>query len=162
MTSSSVILYLLILFYAITCLFLILTILLQAGKGSGLSSLGSGAGGSLSDSLGATGAEKTLSKVTSWGAGIFLALSLILTLYGAHLERSGGLVIGPASTVEAPALPASGAPAQAPAGAEKKEGSLPAGKSKDSKPVEKAAPDAKAPASQAPASKAPASAPSGS
>lgn len=111
---SDIWVFLLVLVYAITCLFLILTVLLQSGKGGGLSSLGSGAGGGLSDSLGATGAEKTLVKATSWAAGIFLVLSLVLTLYGARLERSGGLEITPVSAPTAPAAPGSdaGQPAQ--------------------------------------------------
>jgi len=106
-------LFLLILVYTLTCVFVILTILLQSGKGGGLSSLGSGAGGALSDSLGATGAEKTLVKATSWGSGIFLALSIILTLYGSYVERSAGLSIGaaPATTAPATTAPASTAPA---------------------------------------------------
>lgn len=111
---SDIWVFLLVVLYAITCLFLILTVLLQSGKGGGLSSLGSGAGGALSDSLGATGAEKTLVKATSWAAGIFLVLSLALTLYGARLERSGGLEITPVSAPTAPAAPApdAGQPAQ--------------------------------------------------
>ncbi len=98
---STLLLMLLVILYSLTCLFVILTILLQSGKGGGLSSLGSGAGGALSDSLGATGAEKTLIKATSWASGIFLVLSLALTLYGSRLQQTGGL----------PALPAPPAPA---------------------------------------------------
>lgn len=108
---NPIVLYLLIFAYAGTCLFLILTILLQSGKGGGLSSLGSGgAGGALSDTLGQTGAEKTLAKATSWTAGVFLLLSVILTIFGAERENSGAALLGG----EVQGIPA---PATAPAGA---------------------------------------------
>lgn len=107
---STFLLYLLAFIFALVCIFLILTILLQSGKGGGLSSLGSGAGGAISDTLGATGAEKTLVKATSWAAAIFMVLALVLTLWGAHLQRSGGLLVGDIRPASAPA-----APAQAPA-----------------------------------------------
>ncbi len=147
-------LFLLILVYTLTCMFVILTILLQSGKGGGLSSLGSGAGGALSDSLGATGAEKTLVKATSWGSGIFLVLSIVLTLYGSYKERSAGLSIGgapaaptaPATTAPATTAPATTAPATtAPATttAPAAGSTAPAG---TSQPAAPAAPPAAAPA----------------
>ncbi len=129
------ILFLLILVYTITCVFVVLTVLLQSGKGGGLSSLGSGAGGALSDSLGATGAEKTLVKATSWGSGVFLALSIILTLYGSYIERSAGLSIGAGPA--APTAPAGTAPAT-------------------TSPASTTAPATTAPATTAPATTAPA------
>ncbi len=78
----------LILVYVLVCGFLILVVLLQSGKGGGLSGLLSGGGG-LSDSFGASGAEKTLSNWTTYCAIAFLVVSLALTLLGArHFQKS--------------------------------------------------------------------------
>lgn len=145
-------LFLLVLVYSLTCIVVIASILLQAGKGGGLSSLGSGAGGALSDSLGATGAEKTLVKATTWASGIFLALSLILTLYGARLEKTGGLSIGTPAAQTQPAAPASApatqpesapaasdAPVSTPADAEKSEAVVPPAPAPDETAADKPA-----------------------
>ena len=79
---------LLILVYVSVCGFLILVVLLQSGKGGGLSGLLSGGGG-LSDSFGASGAEKTLGRWTTYCAIAFLVISLCLTLLGArHFQKS--------------------------------------------------------------------------
>ncbi len=78
----------LILVYVSVCGFLILVVLLQSGKGGGLSGLLSGGGG-LSDSFGASGAEKTLGHWTTYCAIAFLVVSLALTLLGArHFQKS--------------------------------------------------------------------------
>ena len=78
----------LILVYVLVCGFLILVVLLQSGKGGGLSGLLSGGGG-LSDTFGASGAEKTLSRWTTYCAIAFLVISLSLTLLGArHFQKS--------------------------------------------------------------------------
>jgi len=58
---------------------LILVVLVQSGKGGGLSGL-VGAGSTLGDHLGATGAEKTLNRWTSYCAVGFLILNLSLVL----------------------------------------------------------------------------------
>ena len=77
-----------ILAYVLVCGFLILVVLLQSGKGGGLSGLLSGGGG-LSDSFGASGAEKTLGNWTTYCAIAFLVVSLALTLLGArHFQTS--------------------------------------------------------------------------
>jgi preprotein translocase subunit SecG len=79
---------LLILAYVAACGFLIFVILLQSGKGGGLSGLLSGGGG-LSDSFGASGTEKTLNRWTTYCAIAFLVISLALTLLGArHFQKS--------------------------------------------------------------------------
>ena len=78
----------LILGYVLVCGFLILVVLLQSGKGGGLSGLLSGGGG-LSDTFGASGAEKQLSRWTTYCAIAFLVISLCLTLLGArHFQKS--------------------------------------------------------------------------
>jgi len=91
---------LLIIFIGI-CVFLILVILLQAGKGGGLSSLIGGAG-AFADSLGATGVEKTLNRWTTYCAVTFGILSILLTLIGAHYAKPQSIVDG----MEAAARPA--------------------------------------------------------
>ena len=73
----------LVLVYVLICGFLILVVLLQSGKGGGLSGLLSGGSG-LSDTFGASGAEKTLSRWTTYCAIAFLIISLLLTLMGAR------------------------------------------------------------------------------
>lgn len=70
---------LLLIIYTLACCVLIFIILIQSGdKGGGLSSLGSSSQG-LSDALGATGAEKTLNKITTAAATIFIILAVILS-----------------------------------------------------------------------------------
>ncbi len=103
--------------YVLVCGFLILVVLLQSGKGGGLSGLLSGGGG-LSDSFGASGAEKTLGRWTTYCAIAFLVISLCLTLLGArHFQKS---LLGefpeemppPAQVTPAQVTPAQVTPAQ--------------------------------------------------
>jgi len=96
--------------HVFVCVFLILVILLQAGKGGGMGSLGGGAGAQTV--FGGRGAQTFLGKVTSVSAAIFMLTSLSLAWNSTHtrsvMERH-----------EAPAAPASGTapavPAPAPA-----------------------------------------------
>lgn len=60
---------------------LILVVLVQSGKGGGLSGL-VGAGSALGDHLGATGAEKTLNRWTTYFAVGFLVLNIAMVLIG--------------------------------------------------------------------------------
>lgn len=78
--------------YILACIFLILVVLLQSGKGGGLSGMLGGAGGNpLTDTFGASGAEKTLSKWTTVAAVLFFTFSLLLTLMGGGLVKKGSL-----------------------------------------------------------------------
>ncbi|MCD6384165.1 preprotein translocase subunit SecG [Candidatus Sumerlaeota bacterium] len=98
--------------YVFICLFLILLILMQAGKGGGLSGLVGGS--ALADTFGATGAEKTLSRWTTYLAIVFFVLSIGLTILGARHFRKSSLLeelqkeearatqTAPASAVSAP------------------------------------------------------------
>lgn len=101
--------------YFFICFLLMGVILIQSGKGGGLSSLGSAAGG-ISDALGATGAEKTLNKITTGIAVGFMVLAIFLSIFGA---RSSGTKASdifkdkPAATT-APAAPGGAATQQAP------------------------------------------------
>lgn len=69
--------------YTFACLFLIFVILIQSGKGGGLSSLGSANQG-ISDALGATGAEKTLNRMTTYSAVGFMVLAILISIAGSH------------------------------------------------------------------------------
>lgn len=93
---------LMVLVYLIACGFLIMVVLLQSGKGGGLSGMLGGASNPLTDSLGSTGAEKTLSKWTSIAATLFFVLALLLTLKGVHNAKKSGL----RQELEASAAPA--------------------------------------------------------
>jgi preprotein translocase subunit SecG len=65
---------------------LVLVVLVQSGKGGGLSGL-VGAGSTLGDHLGATGAEKTLNKWTTYCAVGFLILNISLVLLAPKIFR---------------------------------------------------------------------------
>ena len=109
--------------HVIVCVFLILVILLQAGKGGGMGSAFGGAGAQTV--FGGRGAQTFLGKVTSVSAAIFMLTSLTLAY---QASRSGSEVApeaqaplplqqpGPAQPVPAaPAQPGPAQPAQPPA-----------------------------------------------
>lgn len=75
--------------YIVTCLFMIAVVLMQEGKGGGLSGLVSGAASPLSDVMGAHDAEATLRSWTKWAAITFLILTIILTVFGPALMGGG-------------------------------------------------------------------------
>ena len=63
-------------------LILTIAVLLQAGQGGGLASLGGGSGTEMF--MGGRQATTLLHKITWWTAGIFLFLALILAVMSAH------------------------------------------------------------------------------
>jgi len=74
-----------IIVHVIACLILIVTILLQAGRGGGLAGLfGSGS----SQTIFGTRAPKFLSRVTTAAAIIFLLTCITLTIFSSRKERS--------------------------------------------------------------------------
>lgn len=87
--------------HVLVCVFLIVVILLQAGKGGGMGSAFGGAGSQTV--FGGRGAQTLLGKVTSVMAAIFVVTSVTLAY---HSSRSGSVV-----SREAPA-PVAPAPAQ--------------------------------------------------
>jgi preprotein translocase subunit SecG len=89
---------------------LILVVLVQSGKGGGLSGL-VGASTTLGDQLGATGAEKTLNRWTTYCAVGFLVLNILLVLLGNAVYRQDVLEDVPdfAAQMEAAQQPAAGA-----------------------------------------------------
>ncbi len=118
--------FLLILLYAVACIILIFFILIQSGKGGGLSSLGSASQG-ISDAFGTTGAERALNKLTTYAAVGYIVLAILITLVISIQTKHQGSVLGdkPAATApisgsggaqEGGTVPAGGAPGgQAPA-----------------------------------------------
>jgi preprotein translocase subunit SecG len=101
--------------HVVVSVFLILVILLQAGKGGGM---GAAFGGAGSQTLfGGRGAQTFLGKVTSVAAAIFMVTSLTLSY---HSSKSGSVVRRDrqAQTPQAPGqapAPAPAAPAPSPA-----------------------------------------------
>ncbi|NQU44196.1 preprotein translocase subunit SecG [bacterium] len=91
---------------------LVLVVLVQSGKGGGLSGL-VGAGSTLGDHLGATGAEKTLNRWTTVAAVVFLIFTIFLVFTAPKIshrtlvEEVGGTlaVEQPAPEEAAPVLP---------------------------------------------------------
>lgn len=71
--------------YILNCFFLILTVLLQAGRGGGISFAGGGGGGSATV-FGASGASTFMQKLTVASAVTFMTLSMLL----AYLSSDGG------------------------------------------------------------------------
>ena len=67
-------------------------VLLQAGQGGGLASLGGGAG--TETIMGGRQATTLLTKVTWWTAGIFLFLSLILTFMSQSASQPRSVLEG--------------------------------------------------------------------
>lgn len=86
----------------IDALVLSAVVLLQAGQGGGLASLG-GAGGTGDSLVGGRQAVTILTKATWWCGGIFMALSLILSII--H-RGSGGSGIQERLRTTAPTAPA--------------------------------------------------------
>lgn len=74
--------------YVINCIFLILVVLLQSGRGGGLGEFGGGSGGT--QVFGARGATTVMQKLTIYSAGTFFVLSIVLAI----LSARGGLTEG--------------------------------------------------------------------
>ena len=77
-------------------------ILLQAGQGGGLASLGGGAG--TEQFMGGRQATTLLTKLTWWSAGMFLFLSLVLAIMSAQTSAPRS-VIDTSAPPPAPVLP---------------------------------------------------------
>ncbi|HEX6626564.1 MAG TPA: preprotein translocase subunit SecG [Gemmatimonadaceae bacterium] len=103
----------------IDCIVLMLAILLQAGKGTGLAANFGGASSSPDAFIGIRQAGNLLTKASWWGGGVFLALCFVLQLMSTHtaaprsvLEKGLGTQpqnVAPPPT-SAPAVPLEPAP----------------------------------------------------
>ena len=113
----------------IDCVVVMLAILLQSGKGTGLAASFGGASSSPDALIGIRQAGNILTKISWWGGGIFLGLCFILQIMSTHtsaprsvLEKGLGAQpqnVAPTPT-SAPAVPLEAAPtAPAPAGTQK-------------------------------------------
>jgi preprotein translocase subunit SecG len=104
------------------CIVLVLAILLQSGKGTGLAASFGGASSSPDALIGIRQAGNLLTTISWWGGGIFLGLSFILQIMSTHtsaprsvLEKGLGsqpVNVTPAPT-SAPAVPLEPAPTTA-------------------------------------------------
>lgn len=100
--------YVLYAIHVIVCIFLILVVLLQQGKGADLSVFG---GGSTQAAFGARGATTLLHKLTVISFAVFILTTLLI---GLPQARRGGTVMSGVAAEESPA-PAAPAPAATPA-----------------------------------------------
>ncbi len=94
--------------HVLACLFLIVIVLLQTGKGA---EMGAVFGGSSSTVFGSSGAGNFLTRVTTGVAVLFMCTSLGLTYFSAR--QGTATIFDDAPAASAPAQPA--APAEAPA-----------------------------------------------
>lgn len=101
--------YLLYALHVLVCIFLILVVLLQQGKGADLSVFG---GGSTQTAFGARGATTLLHKLT---VGSFILFILTTLLIGLPTLRRSGTVMDDVTEEAAPAAPAPSTPADTPA-----------------------------------------------
>ncbi len=98
--------YVLYAIHVMVCLFLILVVLLQQGKGADLSVFG---GGTTQTAFGARGATTLLHKLTVGSFVVFIITTLLIGLPQFH--RGGGTVMEDAETTAAETAPAPAAPA---------------------------------------------------
>lgn len=134
--------YLLYTLHVIICIFLILVVLLQQGKGADLSVFG---GGTTMAAFGARSATNLLHRMTVGGFVAFILTTLGIAYLKGHVEGSSVMKAAAKPPVSAPVTPAA-APAAVPAPA-------PAPAPADTTPPPAAAPapsDTSAPAPQTP------------
>jgi len=110
----------------IDCVVLMLAVLLQSGKGTGLAASFGGASSSPDALIGIRQAGNLLTRISWWGGGIFLGLCFILQIMSTHTSAPRSVLekglttqpknVAPAPT-SAPAVPLEPAPTPtAPAG----------------------------------------------
>jgi preprotein translocase subunit SecG len=108
-TRGSGLIYVLTTIYVIACVFLILVVLLQSGKGGDVAAAFGGAGSQTA--FGPRGAQKPLEKATVVAAALFMLLALLFSLPGMNGPRS---VVSERPATQASPTPA---PSNAPAAA---------------------------------------------
>ena len=82
----SIVIWLLTFFLVIDCLFLILLVLIQLPKKE--AGMGQAFGGAATDALFGAGSGSALTKVTKYTAGIFFALTLLVSVLHGHQNRT--------------------------------------------------------------------------
>ena len=109
--------YLAVVLYIIVCLFLIVVVLLQPGKGDGM---GSAFGGSSTGSVfGGRGASTVLTKMTTGAAVLFMVLSIVLAKFSADTSSVDADSVPKMPGASAPATTGGEKPADAPKPADK-------------------------------------------
>src|SRR5512144_3203068 len=93
--------YLVVTLYVIVCMLLIITILLQQGKGGDIAN--AFGGGSSQAVFGARSGATLLTRATSVLAALFVIVAMVLTVCG---QRGPGSVVGGVAGPAAPTLPA--------------------------------------------------------
>src|SRR5256885_11009254 len=76
----------------IDCVVLMLAILLQSGKGTGLAASFGGASSSPDALIGIRQAGNILTKISWWGGGIFLGLAFVLQLLSTHTSAPRSVI----------------------------------------------------------------------
>ena len=126
--------------HIISCLFLILIVLLQAGKGAGM---GAAFGGGSSAVFGGRGAGTFLGKMTTVMAAVFMILSIVLARYSIEGPRTDP------NAPEDPAVETTDAPKEGAEGAAGDEADKPAEpKAEGDKPAPATEPAKPAPAAE--------------
>lgn len=101
--------------FVIVCIFLVLVVLLQSGKGGDVASAFGGAGSQ--SAFGPRGPQKPLEKATVVAALLFMFLALLFSLPGfngtSSVVRDGG--VAPVQTSSSPAASPAASPATSPA-----------------------------------------------
>jgi len=92
--------YLLITLHVIVCIFLVGVVLLQQGKSADLAGAFGGQGSQTA--FGPRGAANLLTKLTTWGAVLFMLLSLSLTVLLARSSGDHSVLSGAAAQQTAP------------------------------------------------------------
>jgi preprotein translocase subunit SecG len=100
--------------FVIVCLFLILVVLLQSGKGGDVAAAFGGSGSQTA--FGPRGAQKPLEKATIVAAMLFMLLALIFSLpgIGSHSVVNEGAAAPTPTPVSAPAVAPTASPAASP------------------------------------------------
>ena len=96
----------LVVILVLDALVLIATILLQAGKGSGLAANFGGASSSSDAFIGIRQAGTILTKATWWCAGIFLGLAFVLQIMSTRAQAPKSVLEDTFGSAPAPAAPA--------------------------------------------------------
>jgi preprotein translocase subunit SecG len=91
---------LLTIIHVIVCLFLVIVVLLQHGKGGDIAAAFGGMGSQTA--FGPRGAATVLSKATTWAAVIFMVTSITLSIYAARRPASSSVLQGVKSTPTQP------------------------------------------------------------
>jgi preprotein translocase subunit SecG len=76
--------------HVLICIALVLIVLLQAGRGGGLSGAFGGAGGTAQTLFGGRGAATFLTKTTQWLAAGFMVMSILLAVLSSRAQTTGG------------------------------------------------------------------------